>query len=59
MNAPQRGSTTFTTITAAVVAVALVVGIIALALVNPYALIGLPPVLFAVAAIVRAVTGTS
>jgi len=41
----------------AVLAVVLVVGVLAAAAINPYALIGLPAVLLAVAAIVRAVGG--
>jgi hypothetical protein len=49
----------YAAIVAAVVAIVLGAGIIALAFVNPYALIGLAPVLLAVAAIVRAVTGTT
>lgn len=54
MTTPKRAIS----VTAAVVAIVLGAGIIALALINPYALIGLGPVLWAVAAIVRAVTGT-
>ena len=46
------------TIVGAVVATVLGTGIIALALINPYALIELAPVLLAVAAIVRAITST-
>ncbi len=56
MTTSNRGTTT-ATLVAAVVAIVLSAGIIALALINPYALIGLPPVLLAIAAIVRAVTG--
>lgn len=58
MSPPHPTSSIATTITAAVVAVTLVAGVVALALMNPCALIALPPVLLAVAAIVHAVTGT-
>ena len=46
-----------TVVVLAVLAVVLVVSVLAAAAVNPYALIGLPAVLFAVAAVVRAVGG--
>lgn len=58
MTTPNRATSITATIVAAAVAIVLGAGIIALALINPYALIGLGPVLWAVAAIVRAVTGT-
>ena len=57
MTTPNRGGHIAATLVAAVVAIVLGAGIIALALINPYARIGLAPVLLAVAAIVRAVTG--
>lgn len=56
MSTPNNHSTAITTIASAVVAIVLVGGIIILTMINPYALIGLAPVLLAVAAIVRAVT---
>lgn len=46
-------------VVAAVVALLLGAGILALAFVNSYPLIGLAPVLLAVAAIARAITGTT
>lgn len=57
--APLSTSGPHAIVVAAGVAILLGAGIIALAFVNPYALIGLPPVLLAVAAIVRALTGTT
>lgn len=41
------------------VALLLVGGVAALASINPYVLLGLPPVLLAIAAIVRAIAGTN
>ncbi|MGH3569891.1 MAG: hypothetical protein ACRDRH_28540 [Pseudonocardia sp.] len=58
MSTPNPATNVASTVVAAVVAIVLSAGIIALAFINPYALIGLAPVLLAVAAIVRAVTGT-
>jgi hypothetical protein len=58
MSSPNRAPGPTATIAAAIVAIILGTGIIVLALINPYALIGLAPVLLAVAGIVRAVTGT-
>lgn len=47
-----------TIIVLSVVAIPLVTGIVVLAVINPYAALGLAPVLLAVAAIVRAIAGS-